>query len=121
MNAKQNLSNIKTWLQGGFIILFGIVFYIAYGCLIWLLVLFQFVTKLLTGKPNSQLLEITPKITNYAHDILRYVTFQTDLRPWPLTQGSNEGTDANGDDEAALEGEVVNDTPEADSSDNEKS
>lgn len=86
MSAKENLTNLNTWIRGAFIILFGIVFYIAYGWLIWLLVLFQFVTKLLTGKPNEQLLEMSPKITEYAHDILRYVTFQTDTKPWPLSQ-----------------------------------
>lgn len=88
MNAKENFTNINTWIRGLFIILFGIVFYIAYGWIVWLLVLFQFVTKLLTGKPNEQLLEMTPKVTEYAYDILRYVTFQTDTKPWPLTQNT---------------------------------
>lgn len=86
MNAKENFTNINTWIRGLFIILFGIVFYIAYGWIVWLLVLFQFVTKLLTGKPNDQLLELTPKITEYAYDILRYVTFQSNTKPWPLAQ-----------------------------------
>lgn len=84
MNAKENLTNINTWLRVAFIILFGIVFYIAYGWLIWLLVLFQVVTKLLTGGVNPQLLEMSPKLTDYANDILRYVTFQSDQKPWPL-------------------------------------
>lgn len=84
MNAKENLTNINTWLRVAFIILFGIVFYIAFGWLIWLLVLFQVVTKLITGGVNPQLLELSPRVTDYANDILRYVTFQSDQKPWPL-------------------------------------
>jgi hypothetical protein len=86
MGAKENFTNINTWIRGLFIILFGIVFYIAYGWIVWLLVLFQFVTKLLTGKPNDQLLEMTPKVTAYAYDILRYVTYESNTKPWPLSQ-----------------------------------
>ncbi len=93
MNAKENLTNINTWLRVAFIILFGVVFYIAFGWLIWLLVLFQVVTKLLTGGVNPQLLELSPKITSYANDILRYVTFQSDARPWPLDKAASTRSD----------------------------
>lgn len=93
MNAKENLTNINTWLRVAFIILFGVVFYIAFGWLIWLLVLFQVVTKLITGGVNPQLLELSPKITNYANDILRYVTFQSDTRPWPLDKAASTKSD----------------------------
>lgn len=96
MNAKENLTNINTWLRVAFIILFGVVFYIAYGWLIWLLVLFQVVTKLLTGGVNPQLLEMSPKLSDYANDILRYVTFQTDQKPWPLDKSPSTQT---GEDE----------------------
>ncbi len=88
MNAKENLTNINTWLRVAFIILFGVIFYIGFGWLIWLLVLFQVVTKLLTGGVNPQILEMSPKITNYANDILRFVTFQTDQKPWPLDKSA---------------------------------
>jgi len=96
MNAKENLTNINTWLRVAFIILFGVIFYIAYGWLIWLLVLFQVVTKLLTGGVNPQLLEMSPKLSDYANDILRYVTFQTDQKPWPLDKNPSTQT---GEDE----------------------
>lgn len=93
MNAKENLTNINTWLRVAFIILFGVVFYIAYGWLIWLLVLFQVVTKLLTGGVNPQLLEMSPKLSDYANDILRYVTFQSDQKPWPLDKSPSTSTE----------------------------
>ena len=98
MNAKENLTNINTWLRVAFIILFGVVFYIAYGWLIWLLVLFQVVTKLLTGGVNPQLLEMSPKLSDYANDILRYVTFQSDQKPWPLDKSATTRTDEDDDE-----------------------
>lgn len=110
MSAKENLTNINTWLRVAFIILFGVVFYIAFGWLIWLLVLFQVVTKLLTGGVNPQLLELSPKITDYANDILSYATFQTDAKPWPLDKSAStqdpaeeilSASDSDGDSDGA--------------------
>ncbi len=98
-DVKENLTNVSTWLRGAFIILFGVIFYIAFGWLIWLLVLFQFVTKLLTGGVNPQLLEFSPKATDYANHILRYVTFQTERKPWPLDRDAT--TTAKADDSIA--------------------
>lgn len=98
MKAKENLTNINTWLRVAFIILFGIVFYIAFGWLIWLLVLFQVVTKLLTGGVNPQLLELSPKVTDYANDILRYVTFQSDQKPWPLDKSPSTNKEPEAED-----------------------
>ena len=108
MNAKENLTNINTWLRVAFIILFGVIFYIGFGWLIWLLVLFQVVTKLLTGGVNPQILEMSPKITNYASDILRFVTFQTDQKPWPLDKSATTNRQ-DGEDPVVNAGDSDND------------
>lgn len=84
MSFKDNAKNIDTWLRGLFILIFGVIFYFLYG-LIWLLVIFQFVTKVITGGLNSNLEQLSTKMTCYAMQILNYITFQSEERPFPFS------------------------------------
>lgn len=84
MDIKENARNTDTWLRGLFILVFGVIFYFLY-IIIWLLVIFQFVTKVLTGELNSNLEQFSTKLTSYAMQILNYITFQSEQRPFPFS------------------------------------
>lgn len=84
MDVKENVKNVDTWLRGLFIIIFGVIFYFLIG-IIWLLVIFQFFTKVITGKLNEQLEKFSGGLTQYALQILDYVTFQSETRPFPFS------------------------------------
>lgn len=84
MGIKDNAKNIDTWLRGFFILIYGVIFYFLYG-LIWLLVIFQFVTKVLTGGLNSNLEQFSTRMTCYAMQILNYITYQSEERPFPFS------------------------------------
>jgi len=84
MDIKDNAKNTDTWLRGFFILVFGVIFYFLY-ILIWLLVIFQFVTKVLTGELNSYLEQFSTKMTSYAMQILNYITYQSEERPFPFS------------------------------------
>ena len=89
--VKENVKNVDTWMRGLFIIIFGVIFYVLIG-IIWLLVIFQFLTKVITGKLNEQLEKFSTTLTQYTQQILDYVTFQSEVRPFPfspLPGGSN--------------------------------
>jgi hypothetical protein len=90
-NVKENVKNVDTWLRGLFIIIFGVIFYFLIG-IIWLLVIFQFVTKVITGKLNEQLEKFSSGLTQYALQILDYVTFQSETRPFPFSPYPGSGT-----------------------------
>lgn len=81
--VKENVKNPDTWLRGLFIVVFGVIFYALY-LIIWLLVVFQFVLKVVTGSLNAQLLAFSDGLTRYAYQVLRYITFQSEDRPWPF-------------------------------------
>ena len=97
MDVKQNLRNVDSWLRGFFIVVFAVIFYFLVG-IIWLLVIFQFLTTVITGKLNNQLEKFSGVLTDYALQILDYVTYQSDLKPFPFSplpdQESNENTSA---------------------------
>lgn len=84
MDIKDNAKNTDTWLRGFFILVFGVIFYFLY-LVIWLLVIFQFITKLLTGELNSNLEQFSTKMTSYALQILNYITYQSEERPFPFS------------------------------------
>ncbi len=84
MDIKDNVKNTDTWLRGFFILVFGVILYFLFG-LIWLLVIFQFVTKVLTGELNSNLEKFSTKMTSYVMQILNYITFQSEERPFPFS------------------------------------
>jgi hypothetical protein len=83
-NVKENVKNVDTWMRGLFIIIFGVIFYFLIG-IIWLLVIFQFFTKVITGNLNEQLEKFSGGLTQYALQILDYVTFQSETRPFPFS------------------------------------
>ena len=84
MDVKQNIRNVDTWMRGLFIVIFGVIFYFLIG-IVWLLVIFQFITKVITGGLNEQLEKFSTGLTQYALQILNYVTYQYEVRPFPFS------------------------------------
>ena len=84
MTVKENLKNPDVWLRGLFILIFGVILYFAV-ILVWLVVAFQFVTKLLTGDLNRQVTDFNGGLLRYISLILGYITFQSDEKPFPFS------------------------------------
>ena len=84
MTVKENVKNPDVWLRGLFILIFGVILYFAV-ILVWLVVIFQFVTKLVTGDLNRQLADFSGGLSRYISQILGYVTFQSDDKPFPFS------------------------------------
>ncbi|HKK15653.1 MAG TPA: DUF4389 domain-containing protein [Gammaproteobacteria bacterium] len=90
MDVKENVRNVDTWMRGLFIVIFGVIFYFLV-IIIWLLVIFQFLTKVMTGNLNQYLDNFSVGLTEYTLQILNYVTFRSNDRPFPFSPlpGSN--------------------------------
>ena len=84
MSVKENARNTDTWIRGLFIIVFAVIFYVL--CIvIWLVVILQFFTKVLSGELNEQLSSFSENLTRFAFQILLYITFQSEQRPFPFS------------------------------------
>ena len=92
MDIKENAKNVDVWTRGLFILIYGVVFYFVFS-LIWLIVIFQFLTKLITTELNEQLLNFSDSLTKYVAQILLYITFKSEERPFPFSPWPN-GNDA---------------------------
>ncbi|MFT4634676.1 MAG: hypothetical protein ACI854_001832 [Arenicella sp.] len=72
------------WIRVLFVALFWLVFYML-QLLIAAVVVAQCAFTLISGAPNAQLLSFGDSLSLYAHGILRYVTFNSDQRPFPFS------------------------------------
>lgn len=84
MTVKENVKNPDVWLRGLFILVFGVILYFTV-ILVWLVVVFQFITKLLTGELNRQVADFNGGLLRYISLMLGYVTFQSDDKPFPFS------------------------------------
>ena len=84
MNIKENAKNVDVWTRGLFIVIFAVIFYFLYA-LIWLLVIFQFIMKLVTNELNQQLFNFSDSLIKYVSQILLYITFKSEERPFPFS------------------------------------
>lgn len=84
MNIKENVKDLATWRKGFFIVVFGIVFYLLCS-FIWILVVFQFITKVFTGNPNKHVHLFGRRLTSYTMQIFSYVLFQSNDTPFPFS------------------------------------
>ncbi|MBL1141827.1 MAG: DUF4389 domain-containing protein [Proteobacteria bacterium] len=84
MDIKENAKNIDVWTRGLFILIYGVIFYFLFA-LIWLVVIFQFLMKLITTELNEQLLDFSDSLNKYVSQILLYITFKSEERPFPFS------------------------------------
>lgn len=68
-----------------FMLLFGVVGYFVF----WASLLaagLQFIVRLVTGAVNDELVQFSTVLSDYLGDILRFVSFQTDDKPFPFNE-----------------------------------
>mgnify|MGYP000356329930 CR=1 FL=1 len=73
------------WTRVLFVALFWLVFYFS-QFVVAVIVVAQCAFTMITGKPNPQLLAFGDSMSQYIHEILRFVTFNSDRRPFPFEE-----------------------------------
>lgn len=73
----------KGWTRILFTALFWVVFYITQAVILAVVVA-QAAFVIFTDSPNHHLLVLGDRLARYVQEILRYVTFNTDKRPFPF-------------------------------------
>jgi hypothetical protein len=80
---KKNLKQTSVWKRGLYILLFAIFYGVAEVVLVAVIV-FQFLLKLFTTELNRNLLVLGQNLSTYIYQILQYMTFNSDVRPYPF-------------------------------------
>ncbi len=73
-----------------YMLLFGVVFWI----LCWILgatTIVQLIVRLLNGRPNPDLVRFGAALARYARQVIEFLTFVTELTPYPFAAWPAEG------------------------------
>jgi hypothetical protein len=82
--ARKLIMAQSTWLRGLYMLLFAVAYGIA-EFLLFVTAVFQFLHLLVTGKTVERLLIFGDNLSRYFYQIVRYLTFNTEGRPFPFS------------------------------------
>ena len=88
---KQRLQNIETWKRGLYMLFFITAYWIS-KFIIGTVMLFQFIAVLFFGKTNEQVLKHSQNFSTYVYQIVLYLTYNSEQRPFPFGAEWPDGT-----------------------------
>ncbi len=83
---QKNIFEVDTWLRGFFMLVYAFFCYLAFNILM-VVVFFQFAVVLLSGKRNDKLLYFGDILSTYIYQIIMYITYNTNIKPFPFGEG----------------------------------
>ncbi len=88
--TKDNLANRNIWARGLYM-LFYVIAYAVAETIASLVVLFQFIHALFTGRVNEPLQIFGARLSTYIFQVLQYVTFNSEYQPFPFSDWPDVG------------------------------
>ena len=80
---EDNLKSRSTWLRFVFMLAFVVIANVA-AMVATVVVLLGFLWVLFTGEPNEQLRQVGRSLAGYFGDIVRFLTYNTETKPFPF-------------------------------------
>ncbi len=80
---KENVKRRDTWIRGLYMLLFLLLYSLA-EIVIAAVVVFQFISKAITGKTNQRLLEFGQSLSLYVYQAMRFFTYNSEEKPFPF-------------------------------------
>ncbi len=82
-NIMAHVKDSQTWLRLFFMLMFAVIYSVA-EIVLTAVVIFQFLVRLFTGKSNERVLRLGGQISTFIYQILNYLTFNSEERPYPF-------------------------------------
>ena len=83
-DIKDNIKEPSIWMRGLYMLLFAI-FYSLAEIVLFAVVIFQFILKLVTGETNERLLALGQSFATYIYQIIQFLNFNSEQKPYPFT------------------------------------
>lgn len=80
---EENLKRRSTWVRLLFMIVF-VAIYMITRIVFGAVVVFQFLWVLFTAETNKQLTELAQSLATYTYQIMRYLSFNSEDKPFPF-------------------------------------
>lgn len=81
--VEENLKSRDTWLRLVFMLVYGAILSIT-GIVATAIVVLGFLVVLFTGERNPQLVRAGSSVADYVREMLRYLSFNTEEKPFPF-------------------------------------
>jgi len=81
---KQHLTSRQVWVWGLYILLFAAIYSIT-EIVLFAVVLFQFLARLISGNANERLLKFGQSLATYIYQILQFMTANSEELPFPFS------------------------------------
>ena len=85
---KSSLTALDTWLRGLYMLLFTVIYSVT-EFVLGLIVVFQFIHVLFSRDTNERLLDFSSDLSVYIYQILQFLTFNSDAKPYPFAVWPN--------------------------------
>ncbi len=80
---EENVKSRATWLRLVFMVVFYVLGSVA-SFVVFVVIVLGFLWRLFTGETNQQLRRAGQSIASYIYQIIRYLTFNSDEKPYPF-------------------------------------
>lgn len=80
---EENVKSRSTWLRLLFMIICSLLYAVS-RLVVFTVVALQFLWLLFTGEPNQRLTAAGQSLATYTYQLVRYLTFGSDVRPFPF-------------------------------------
>ena len=82
---EENIKSRATWLRGLFMLVFVFIYALS-RLVVGAVVLLQFLWVLFTGEVNERLRGLGQSLADYTSQIIRYLTYNSERRPFPFDE-----------------------------------
>ena len=89
---KKNITSADHWIRLLFMILFAFVLQVA-SIVVGAVVILQFIFALITGSSNANLRQLGSSLTRYIADTLKFLTYNSEEKPFPFADWPDAETD----------------------------
>lgn len=88
-DLKAMVSSKDKWLRALYMLLFIVIFTVA-RCIVWIIVAVQFLMTLFTNNLHKKTLEFSEHLNTYIHQLLSFLTYNSETKPYPFTSWPSE-------------------------------
>ena len=81
-----NIKEPSAWLRLAFMVVFALVLYLVIAPIILVLMLAQALFSIITGDDNNNLRKFGAALSQFIYQILQFLTFNSDDKPFPFAE-----------------------------------
>lgn len=88
-DLKAMVSSKDKWLRALYMVLFLLIFTVA-KFIVWIVIAVQFLMTLFTNNVHKKTLDFSEHLNAYIHQILSYLTYNNETKPYPFSPWPGE-------------------------------